>query len=446
MLETHKELAKEIIRLTKKKNVELATVSIGNATSFQVNVRNQKIDLLKEAGSSGVTITLCNQQRRSTLTSNDLRIEVIEPLINSTIETLPYMGQDEYYSLPDSHEQGRAEGDLEVYDSRYSTVESQDKIARALELEQETLQQDQRLQTEQSDYSDMISHWVYADSNGFVDGYTKTHYSTGMSAFVEDASEQGENKARKQTDGWYSFVSQHDELEEVSLIAQKTAERVLGKLGTRKPKTQQCPIVFSPEMARGFLSGVCSAISGGNIYRKNSFLVDQLNAKVAHENINLVDDPLIPKKLGSRYFDSEGVKAKPLILMEKGILKNYMLSTYSAKKLGMRTTGHSGGISNVVLSPGKYVEQELISSVKNGLYLTSLSGQGANITSGDYSRGAKGIWIENGKLSYPVSEFTIASTFQNILQNITMIASEVDARSSILSPAFKVDSMSVSGT
>ena len=152
------------------------------------------------------------------------------------------------------------------------------------------------------------------------------------------------------------------------------------------------------------------------------------------------------KKLGSRYFDSEGVKAKPLVLMEKGILKNYMFSTYSAKKLGMKTTDTPAEFQMSYFLRGKYEEQELISSVKNGLYLTSLSGQGANITTGDYSRGAKGIWIENGKLSYPVSEFTIASTFQNILQSINMIANEVDARSSILSPAFKVDSMSVSGT
>ena len=185
---------------------------------------------------------------------------------------------------------------------------------------------------------------------------------------------------------------------------------------------------------------------GENLFRKQSFLLNKLNESIADAKINLIDNPLLPGKLGSRHFDSEGVEAKPLVLIENGVLKNYMLSTYSANKLGMVSNGHSGGISNLILKLGDYTEEELIGSVKNGLYLTSMSGQGANIVTGDFSRGAQGIWIRDGKLAEPVSEFTIAGTFAEMLNNLKMIGSEIDERSSILTPAFKIDKMSISGT
>ena len=160
----------------------------------------------------------------------------------------------------------------------------------------------------------------------------------------------------------------------------------------------------------------------------------------------MIDNPLLPGKLGSRHFDSEGVEAKPLVLIENGVLKNYMLSTYSANKLGMASNGHSGGISNLILELGKYPEEEMIASVKNGLYLTFMSGQGANIVTGDFSRGAQGIWIRDGKLAESVNEFTIAGSFPKMLKNLSMFGNNVDERSSILTPAFKIDKMVVSGT
>ena len=174
--------------------------------------------------------------------------------------------------------------------------------------------------------------------------------------------------------------------------------------------------------------------------------MDKLGELVANPQIQLSDQPLLSGMLGSRYFDSEGVIAKPLTLIEDGKLVNYMLSTYAGNKLKMESTGHAGGISNLVLEPGKYTEEELISSVDDGLYLTSMSGQGVNVTTGDYSRGAQGLWIRDGKLAEPVSEFTIASTFQQMLQNLDLIGCEVDTRNPILTPPFRINKMSISGT
>ena len=263
---------------------------------------------------------------------------------------------------------------------------------------------------------------------------------------TSDGAGDSTNIGRKQTDGWYSAARFHKNLTPSQEIVEKACYRTLRKLGAVKPTSQEVPVVFSSEMAQSFLGKIASALMGENLFRKQSFLLNRLNESIADSKINLIDNPLLPGKLGSRHFDSEGVESKPLVLIENGVLKNYMLSTYSANKLGMTSNGHSGGISNLILNLGDYPEEELIASVKNGLYLTFMSGQGANIVTGDFSRGAQGIWIREGKLAEPVSEFTIAGTFNEMLNNLKMIGSEVDERSSILTPSFKIDKMAVSGT
>ena len=452
MLEEHKAIAKDIIDLAQKYGAEQVSVSLAKSTSFQVDVREQKIESLQESGSSGIHLTVSKNKRRSTVSSNDFRAETLAPLIRSTLEALPYMGEDEFYSLPDPKLQGRAPVELEFLDPDFDKLSSAEKVKIPLELEELSLDADQKLKTEQSFYSDSISYMVHADSNGFLEGETKTIYSMGISMIADDiestsnGTSESTNVGRKQTDGWYSAARFHQNLTPAKEIVEKACQRTLRKLGAVKPASQEVPVVFSSEMAQSFLGKIASALMGENLFRKQSFLLNKLNESIADAKINLIDNPLLPGKLGSRHFDSEGVEAKPLVLIENGVLKNYMLSTYSANKLGMVSNGHSGGISNLILKLGDYTEEELIASVKNGLYLTSMSGQGANIVTGDFSRGAQGIWIRDGKLAEPVSEFTIAGTFAEMLNNLTMIGSEIDERSSILTPAFKIDKMSISGT
>ena len=451
MLEKHKTIAKDIIELAQKYGAEQVSVSLANSTSFQVDVREKKIESLQESGSSGIHLTVSKNKRRSTVSSNDLRIETLAPLILSTLQALPFMGEDEFYSLPDPKLQGRAPGNLEFLDPDFDKLCSEEKIKIALDLEQLSLKSDKRLRTDQSFYSDNISYMVHADSNGFLEGETKTLFSLGVSMIADDTesttnvTSNSTNVGRKQTDGWYSATRFHKNLTPSQEIVDQACRRTLRKLGAIKPASQEVPVVFSSEMAQSFLGKIASALMGENLFRKQSFLLNKLNESIADSKINLIDDPLLPGKLGSRHFDSEGVEAKPLVLIENGVLKNYMLSTYSANKLGMISNGHSGGISNLILKLGDYPEEELIASVKNGLYLTFMSGQGANIVTGDFSRGAQGIWIRDGKLTEPVSEFTIAGTFSEMLMNLRMIGSEVDERSSILTPAFKIDKMALSG-
>ena len=451
MLEDNKKIAKDVIDLALGYGTEQVSVSLAKSISFQVDVRENKIESLQESGSSGIHITISKNNRRSTVSSNDFREETLAPLIRSTLEALPYMGEDKFYTLPDPALQGRAPGDLEFLDPDYSKLSSGEKVKISLNLEALSLNTDQRLKTDQSFYSDSKSYVVHADSNGFLEGETKTLYSMGISMIADDIEQKSNerestNVGRKQTDGWYSAARFHKNLTSPEDIVEKARRRTLRKLGAVKPPSQEVPVVFSSEMAQSFLGKIASALMGENLFRKQSFLLNKLDESIANAKINLIDNPLLPGKLGSRHFDSEGVQAKPLVLIENGVLKNYMLSTYSANKLGMASNGHSGGISNLILKLGDYPEEELIASVKNGLYLTSMTGQGANIVTGDFSRGGQGIWIREGKLAEPVSEFTIAGTFAEMLNNLKMIGNEIDERSSILTPAFKIDKMMVSGT
>ena len=451
MLEDNKKIAKDVIDLALGYGTEQVSVSLAKSISFQVDVRENKIESLQESGSSGIHITISKNNRRSTVSSNDFREETLAPLIRSTLEALPYMGEDKFYTLPDPALQGRAPGDLEFLDPDYSKLSSGEKVKISLNLEALSLNTDQRLKTDQSFYSDSKSYVVHADSNGFLEGETKTLYSMGISMIADDIEpksnkRESNNVGRKQTDGWYSAARFHKNLTSPEDIVEKARRRTLRKLGSVKPTSQEVPVVFSSEMAQSFLGKIASALMGENLFRKQSFLLNKLDESIANAKINLIDNPLLPGKLGSRHFDSEGVQAKPLVLIENGVLKNYMLSTYSANKLGMASNGHSGGISNLILKLGDYPEEELIASVKNGLYLTSMTGQGANIVTGDFSRGGQGIWIREGKLAEPVSEFTIAGTFAEMLNNLKMIGNEIDERSSILTPAFKIDKMMVSGT
>ncbi len=452
MIEEYKTIAADMIALAKKLGAEQVSVSLANATAFQLEVLGQRIDALKEAVSSGIHLTISRKQRRSTVSSNDFRMETLEPLIRSTLEALPHMGEDPYFTLPDPDLQGRASGDLRLIDSEFEAETSAEKVEGLLKLEEEALNHDPRLSTEEAYYSDSISHTVHGDTNGFMEGCTKTLFSKGISMVADDETPSAEgvpeswNTGRKQTDGWHTSARFRKNLSPNSELAGEAGKRTLRKLGAVKPKSCEVSVVFSAEMAQSFLGSLASAMMGENVFRKHSFLIDKLRLPIANQCLRLRDDPLIPGKLGSRHYDSEGVRARPLVLIENGILQHFMCSTYSANKLGMTSTGHAGGISNLLLVPGPYPEEELIASVREGLYLTSMSGQGVNITTGDYSRGGQGLWIRDGKLAEPVSEFTLAGTFMQMLKGISMIGSEVDERSTILAPAFKIDRMALSGS
>ncbi|MGD1047984.1 MAG: metallopeptidase TldD-related protein, partial [Candidatus Krumholzibacteriaceae bacterium] len=267
-----------------------------------------------------------------------------------------------------------------------------------------------------------------------------------ISCAVEDRPENGENIGKRQSSYWYSTAIRARDLEPLEEIASKAVMRTLRKIGARKPKTCEVSVVFDPEATRELLESVAHAVSGGNIYRKSSFLVDRLGTQVGSPLFTIVDDALLSGKLGSRPFDSEGVRARRNLVFEKGLLKSYLLSSYQGRKLGLKTTGNAGGISNLRLEPGTCDQRDILASVSQGLYLTALFGPGANWMTGDFSQGAQGFWIENGELAYPVDEFTIAGSFPAMLSGIVMVASDIDWRSPLAAPTIKIERMTLSGT
>jgi PmbA protein len=275
-------------------------------------------------------------------------------------------------------------------------------------------------------------------------GYEKTLFSASLS-LVADDSNSGENSNRKQSDGWYSVKTHFGKLDSLKKISDIAVERTLRKLGAMKPITANLPVIFEKDAAGDFISGLAAAAFGSNIYRRQSFLADRMGCKIGSNLFTLVDNPMMIEMTGSRPFDSEGVKSREVAIFENGALSNFLLDTYSGNKMKMHSTGAYDGFSNLFLVNGNYSLEEMISSIKKGILITSMFGQGANIVTGGYSRGAQGIWIEDGKLSYAVDEFTIASSFSDIIKNISMLGNDLEFNGAINSPSFKIENVTISG-
>ena len=425
---------------------ETAEVSVVQKLEIEVEVRKDAIEKLTESVSNSLGITVSVDRRRANLYSSDLSDESVGQLITEGIELARVMDRDEYFELPDPAELGAAETDLGLFDPETLRVSTEERIALARTLERAALAMDKRIISDGSSSASGVRTIAIANSLGFCDGFLRSSNALFLSCAAEDRPELSENIGKKQSAGWYSTAVSPRGLEGPEEIAVKAVERTLRKLGARKPRTCEVPVVFDAETAGMLLEGIANAVNGGNIYRKSSFLVDKVGSAIGSPLLTVIDDALMPRRLGSRPFDREGVRSRRNIIVDRGTLKSYTLSSYQARKLGLKTTGNAGGSSNFYVEPGGSTPAEIIASVTEGLYLTSLSGPGANWTTGDFSQGAQGSWIERGELSYPVDEFTIASTFADMLAGIAMIGSDIDWRNPIAAPTIKIGRITVSGT
>jgi PmbA protein len=441
-----KRFAERTVQEALAAGAETAEATMLQRMEFTAEVRKGAIEKLIESVSSTIDIELSVDRRKALVSSSDLSAESVAALITEGVELAKVMDRDEYFALPDAAEVGAAPDDLAIFDEDASAIPPEKKIALALELERNALRIDRRIIPDGSAFSNSAKTLAFANSLGFCDAYRRTSHTLALSCAVEDRPENGENIGKRQSSYWYSTAIRARELEPLEEIASKAVSRTLRKIGARKPKTCEVPVVFDPEATRDLLESIAHAVSGGNIYRKSSFLVDRLGTQVGSPLVTIVDDALMPGKLGSRPFDSEGVRARRNLVFEKGLLKSYLLSSYQGRKLGFKTTGNAGGISNLRLEPGTSDQGELLASVSQGLYLTALFGPGSNWMTGDFSQGAQGFWIENGELAYPVDEFTIAGAFPAMLSGIVMVARDIDWRSPIAAPTIKIEKMTLSGT
>ncbi|HEX2866005.1 MAG TPA: TldD/PmbA family protein [Ignavibacteriales bacterium] len=444
LLDEHKKLAQKVIDLVKKQGGDTAVVRISYRTDKHVSVRNQKIDTLTQSTSKELSLTASKDRKKASVSTSDLSEEALKTLVKDAMNIVKYTGADEFYTLPEKSELGMAEEDLKMYDPMVESLTIEKRIEMAKELERLSLKHDKDLIADGSSVDSTTAHFVLANSLGFCEGYRQSGCGLQSSCAIPDAVE-GLNSARKQSGGWYSSAYSFDKLDSIESVAEKAARRTIMKRGARKPKTQSVPVIFENTVARGLLSFLIQAITGGNIYTKQSFLADKLGEKIAGENITIVENPLIPGRFASRPFDGEGVKSRRKTVVEKGVLKTFLLDSYAARKLNMKTTGNADGVSNLYLESGNLSLEEMIKTIDNGVLITYTSGFGEILQTGDYSRGAQGLWIENGKVAYPVNEFTIASTMHEILNNIELIGNDPIKTGSVYCPSIKVKKMTISG-
>jgi PmbA protein len=356
--------------------------------------------------------------------------------------------QDTYSGLPAPDDLARTIPDLDLLDERGRSLSIEEKSRVALDAEKAALDFDARItNSEGGAFSAGISRVLYANSHGFSGEYRGSSYGVSVAPV---ASSNGS----MQRDYWYSSQRKFSRLESPIAVGKRAAERALRRLGARKAKTCECPVVFDPEIAATLLRQLSSAISGYSLYKGASFLVGKLGEKIASDLVTVVDDGTIPEALGSRPFDGEGLATRKKTIVERGVLRSYLLDTYSGKKLGLastanaaRSVGDAPGVSpmNFFLLPGTHTPEEIVASVEDGLYVTELIGFGVNLVTGDYSRGAVGLWIEKGKLAYPVEEITIAGNLKEMLGNIEMIGNDLELRNRIAAPTIKISRMTIAG-
>lgn len=429
-----------------------ADVIVREAEEFSTALRLGKIESLKEAASKGLGLRVIAGTRSAACYSSDFSRASLERLVERALAMAKATSEDPATGLPEPDLLGSYAGDLALFSDDVSKLSTDDRIAMARRAEDAALGTDPRIKNSEGAWFEAsYGSKVYANSLGFLGSYPLSYCAVAVSPI---AHSNGTGNAGMQRDYWYSVSRSARGLESPEAVGRKAAERVLRKLGARKVPTCQVPIVFDPETARSIIGHIFDAVRGDAIYRSASFLTDKLGQHVASERITILDDGLRPGGFGSRPFDDEGVPTSITPVIQNGVLRNYLLNCYTARKLRLRTTGNASrgladppsvGPKNFYLAAGEDSPEDIVRSVKNGFYITELIGFGVNIVTGDYSRGAGGLWIENGKLTYPVEEVTIAGNLREMIEHVEMIGSDLEFRNALAAPTLLVTGMTVAG-
>ena len=444
-LEELKRQASRVVDLACRGGATTAVAVLDQNADLNLEVRNGEIENLNEAESHLVRLTVSKHGRRATVSSCDWLPDSLNGLVERAMEMCRYTDNDPCYTLPETDLLAQEVGDLDLFDEDLLEMGTEEKIHMAVDLERQLLARDQRLISESTKLSTVVGGSAIANSAGFCQAETSSLIGVSAMAFAEDRSQGDLNTGRKQKGYWYSEAHHIEDLEPSENIAAKAADRILRKLGARKPATGKYPVYFEPPVARSLWAHLLNAMSGSELYRHESYLVDRLGTRVCSPAVTIADDPKRKRGLGSRAYDAEGVATSYRILVEEGMLRSYLLGTYSANKLKMRSTGHAGGPGNVVIQPGDLDESEMLRRMGTGVWVTSLFGQGANTATGDYSRGAFGLWVENGKIAYPIMEFTLNSHLDRMFQDVVMVGGNVQQGFATLTPGIVVGEMTIGG-
>ncbi len=427
---------------------EDAECTIAEGEEFSAAVRMRELETLKEAGSRRVGLRIVIGRRTGSSYTSDFSDDGIARLVRSAIELAGVTTEDPAAGLPEPEELGSLDGDLQLYCEDLERMSTEDKIALASRAEEAALAFDPRIaNSEGGSFDSHLARHAFANSRGFAAEYRSGYCSLS----VVPVAREGESMER---DYWYSIARGAAGLEAAEDIGRTAAMRALRRLGASKVGTQKAPVVFEPRAARSLLENIFEAVHGGAIYRHESFLAGRLGERVASEKLTVVDDGTIPGLFGTSPFDDEGVPSRRTVVIERGVLASYLLNTYTARKLGLKTTGNAArgvagnagvGHGNFFIEKGEASPDRIIGSIADGFYVTDLFGFGVNIVTGDYSRGAAGLWIRNGELAFPVSEVTIAGNLKDMLMGLETIGSDLEFRGATAAPTLLIPEMTVGG-
>ena len=416
---------------------------------FSTVVRLGQVETLKEAGSRSIGVRVFFGQRAASTHSSDFSAAGIERMLNSALELAKITSEDPYGGIPEADKLGSLSGDLDLYHEDVYSLAGPERIDYARRAEKAALDSDPRIKnSEGGSFDAATGRKVLANSHGFVGEYRRSYCSVAAVPIAQD------DAGNMQRDYWYSVARSLSRLDPAEQVGKEAARRTLRRLGARKAKTAHVPVVLDPMVANSMLEHIFEGVNGDSVYRGASFLAGKLGQQIAGSNITVIDDGTMVGGFGTSPFDGEGIPTRRTVVIENGILKSYLLNTYTAKKLGLETTANASrglagtpgiGPGNYFLQAGTKTPKRIIGDIKDGLYVTEFLGMGVNLVTGDYSRGASGLWIVNGELAYPVEEITVAGNLKDIFNNISEIGSDLEFRGSVACPTIRIDGLTVGG-
>src|SRR5580693_1986028 len=444
-----KTLATDIVRRAMAGGATAAECVVREGDEFSTLVRLGQVETLKESGSKSIGVRVFFGQRAASTYSSDFSPAGLDRMVRSALTLAKITSEDPFGGIPEASQLGSIAGDLDLFHEDVYSLPGADRIDYARRAEKAALDFDPRIKnSEGGSFDAATGHKVLANSHGFVGEYKRSYCSVSAVPIAQTP------EGAMQRDFWYSVARTLSKLDSPEKVGRIAAERTLRRLGARKAKTAQVPIVFDPMVSSSILDHIFEGINGDSVYRGASFLAGKLGQKIAGDQVNVIDDGTIPGGFGTSPFDGEGIPTRRTVVIENGVLKSYLMNTYTAKKLGLQTTGNASrglagtpgiGPGNYFLEPGKKTPQELIAEIKDGLYVTEFLGHGANLVTGDYSRGASGLWISGGELAYPVEEITVAGNLKGMFFNISEIGNDLEFRGAVASPTIRIDGLTVGG-
>ncbi len=435
--QTRQDILTQLLEQAKQVGATQAEVTIRNESGFSVTVRKGEVETLEHHRGKGLSLTVYFGQQSGSAVTSDLTPGALQTTLEKACNIARFTGNDPCSGLADAELMAYNYPDLDLFHEWHITP------AQGIELAQEceslARSYDKRItNSEGASIGTYTHHDLYGNSHGFIGLSHTTYHSISCALIAQNGSDM-------QSDSDYTCARDPYDLLAIPLVAKNAAQRTVRRLDARRLSTRQAPVIFHAEVARGLLAHFLSAISGGNLYRKSSFLLNHLGDSIFPGHIQIIERPHLPKALGSAGFDEEGVATQERDLIKDGQLMGYLLGSYSARKLGLQTTGNAGGAHNVFINSGSHDLNSLLKEMGTGLLVTDLMGQGVHMVTGDYSRGAFGYWIENGEIQYPVQEITIAGNLKDMFSKVITVGNDIDNRGNIHTGSIWIDSMMIAG-